>query len=169
MQRLSKKTVSSRCITERRSGIWLPCLAIPYCMNREKVASKAVIPMKSPDGSPLPYRIFDPCIWKKDGIYYSLSGGTLPDGPSGVRIRANFSFRSTDLANWEYLHPFVLDDRFTLVGDDGACPYFWPIGDQHMLLFFSHMSDGQYLLGTMTNNAISLSRRRPLTVRADSS
>ena len=36
---------------------------------------------------------------------------------------------------------------YTLVGDDGACPYFWPIGDRHMLLFFSHMSGGQYLLG----------------------
>ena len=34
-----------------------------------------------------------------------------------------------------------------LVGDDGACPYFWPIGDRHMLLFFSHMSGGKYLLG----------------------
>jgi beta-fructofuranosidase len=56
-------------------------------------------------------------------------------------------FRSEDLAHWEYLHPFVEDDQFTLVGDDGACPYFWPIGDRHMLLFFSHMSGGQYLLG----------------------
>ena len=48
---------------------------------------------------------------------------------------------------WEYLHPLTEGDRFTLVGDDGACPYFWPIGDRHMLLFFSHMSGGQYLLG----------------------
>ena len=37
---------------------------------------------------------------------------------------------------------------FTLVGDDGACPYFGPIGDRApSLLFFSHMSGGQYLLG----------------------
>jgi beta-fructofuranosidase len=34
-----------------------------------------------------------------------------------------------------------------LVGDDGACPYFWPIGDKYILPFFSHMSGGQYLLG----------------------
>ena len=80
-------------------------------------------------------------------FYYSLSGGTLPHGPGGKRIRANFLLRSPDLANWEYLHPFVEDDQFTLVGDDGACPYFWPIGDRHILLFFSHMSGGQYLLG----------------------
>jgi beta-fructofuranosidase len=41
----------------------------------------------------------------------------------------------------------VEGDRFTMVGDDGACPYFWPIGDRHILLFFSHTSGGQALLG----------------------
>ena len=119
----------------------------PLLLNWKKVTGKAVIPMHNPDGSTPPYRVFDPCIWKKNGVYYSLSGGTLPDGPGGKIIRANFLFRSKDLAKWEYLHPFIENDRFTLVGDDGACPYFWPIGNRHMLLFFSHMSGGQYLLG----------------------
>ena len=67
--------------------------------------------------------------------------------PGGKPIRANFLYRSADLEHWDYLHPFVEMDHYTLVGDDGACPYFWPIGDRHMLLFFSHMSGGQYLLG----------------------
>lgn len=119
----------------------------PLLLNWEKVTGQAVIPLLNPDGSAPPYQVYDPCIWEKDGTYYSLSGGTLPNGPGGKKVRANFLFRSDDLANWEYLHPFVEDDRFTLVGDDGACPYFWPIGDRHMLLFFSHMSGGQYLLG----------------------
>jgi beta-fructofuranosidase len=118
----------------------------PLLLNWEKVTGKAVIPMTNPDGSPLPYRVFDPCIWKKDGTYYSLSGGTLP-GPGGKRVRANFLFRSSDLANWEYLHPFVENDRYSLVGDDGACPYFCPIGRKHILLHFSHTSGGKYLLG----------------------
>jgi len=118
----------------------------PLLLNWKKVTGKAVIPARNPDGSPLPYRVFDPCIWKKDGLYYSLSGGTVP-GPGGKRLRADFLLRSKDLAKWEYLHPFVEDDRFTLVGDDGACPYFWPIGNRHILLFYSHMSGGQYLLG----------------------
>lgn len=48
---------------------------------------------------------------------------------------------------WEYLHPFVEGDLFSLVGDDGACPYFWPIGDRYILLHFSHMSGAHYLLG----------------------
>ncbi len=119
----------------------------PLLLNWEKVAGRAVIPMKNPDGSAPPYRVFDPCIWKKGGMYYSLSAGTLPNGPGGKPMRADFLLRSSDLVTWEYLHPFVEDDHYTLVGDDGACPYFWPIGDRHILLFFSHMSGGQYLLG----------------------
>ena len=119
----------------------------PLLLNWKKVADKAVIPMHAPDGSALPYRVFDPCIWKKDGTYYSLSAGTKPEGPAGKPVRANFLLQSDDLEHWQYLHPFVEDDQFTLVGDDGACPYFWPIGDRHILLFFSHMSGGQYLLG----------------------
>ncbi len=118
----------------------------PLLLNWEKVTGKPVIPIAKADGTPLPYRVFDPAIWKKDGLYYSLSGGTLP-GPGGKRVRANFLFRSKDLANWDYLHPFVEDDRYSLVGDDGACPYFWPIGRKHILLHFSHMSGGKYLLG----------------------
>jgi len=119
----------------------------PLLLNWKKVTGRAVIPMKNADGSRPPYRVFDPCIWSKDGVYYSLSGGTLPDGPGGKRVRANFLFRSKNLADWEYLHPFVENDRYSLVGDDGACPYFWPIGDKHILLHFSHMSGGKYLLG----------------------
>ena len=119
----------------------------PLLLNWEKVTGKAVIPSQSTTGFPLPYSVFDPCIWKKDNIYYSLSAGRTATGPAGKQVRANFLFRSKDLANWEYLHEFTQDDRFTLVGDDGACPYFWPIGDRYILPFFSHMSGGQYLLG----------------------
>ena len=119
----------------------------PLLLNWEKVANKAVIPKPDPNGPPAPYNVFDPCIWKKDGVYYSLSAGTKPEGAAGKPVRANYLFRSQDLEHWEYLHPFVEDDHFTMVGDDGACPYFWPIGDRHMLIFYSHTSGGQYLLG----------------------
>jgi beta-fructofuranosidase len=129
-----------------RVGNMVAVSSDPLLLNWEKVTGKPVI--KSPsDGEELPYNIFDPCIWKKDGTYYSLSAGRKNEGPGGKPIRANFLFRSNDLENWEYLHPFVEDDRFTNVWDDGACPYFWPIGDRHILPFFSHTSGGQYLLG----------------------
>jgi beta-fructofuranosidase len=45
------------------------------------------------------------------------------------------------------MHEFIEGDRFTEVGDDGACPYFWPIGDRHILPFYSHISGGQYFIG----------------------
>ncbi|HSV75097.1 MAG TPA: glycoside hydrolase family 32 protein [Chthonomonadales bacterium] len=108
-------------------------------------------PMPGVGGSPVPPGainvVYDPCIWWRAGFYYSLSGGTLPHGPSGKRTRAAFLFRSRDLASWEYLHPFIEEDLFGRAGDDCGCPYFWPIGDRHILLHFSHMSGAHYLLG----------------------
>ena len=118
----------------------------PLLLNWRKVGDGPVIPLP-PKGSGAPYRVFDPCIWRQGGWYYALSAGQVPEGPGGTPLAADFLFRSKDLEQWEYLHPFTEGDRFTLLGDDGACPYFWPIGDKHMLLFFSHMSGGQYLLG----------------------
>jgi beta-fructofuranosidase len=119
----------------------------PLLLNWEKVTGKAVIPSRSTTGFPLPYSVFDPSIWKKDSIYYALSAGKTPTGPAGRSVRANYLFRSKDLAHWEYVHEFVKNDRFTAIGDDGACPYFWPIGERYIMNFFSHMSGGQYLLG----------------------
>jgi len=119
----------------------------PLLLNWEKIVDEAVIPSVSTDGRQLPYSVFDPSIWKKGEYYYSLSAGRVPEGPGGRPVRADFLFRSKDLINWEYLHEFVEGDRFTQIGDDGACPYFWPIGDRYILNFFSHMSGGQYLLG----------------------
>ena len=119
----------------------------PLLLNWKKVTGKAVIPFPKRGEPRVPYNIFDPCIWKNDGVYYALTAGTLPEGPVGKRILAEFLHRSKDLAHWEYLHPFLENDRYGLVGDDGACPYFWPIGNKHILLHFSHMSGGKYLLG----------------------
>ena len=129
----------------------------PLLLNWKKVSGGPVIPLpKTPinyfsglqkNGLRPAYNVFDPCIWMKDGKYYSLSAGTKPEGPGGKPIRANFLFSSENLIDWTFLHPFVEDDHYSLVGDDGACPYFWPIGDRYILLFFSHMSGPQYLIG----------------------
>ncbi len=120
----------------------------PLLLNWDKVGDDAVIPLPESEDKPLPYTVFDPCIWRKGEHYYALSGGWLPIGPANKQIRANFLFRSSDLENWDYLHPFIEDDHYTVVNDDGACPYFWPIGeDKHIFLMYSHMTGGQYLLG----------------------
>ncbi len=118
----------------------------PLLLNWEKVTGKAVIPFAKPGEPALPYSIYDPCIWKKGGMYYSLQAGNQP-GPGGKPLRAEDLLRSKDLINWEYMHQFLEDDYFGMVGDDGACPYFWPIGDRHILLQFSHTTGGKYMLG----------------------
>ena len=53
----------------------------PLLLNWEKLTGQPVIPSPPQTGSPLPYTVFDPCIWKRDGVYYALSAGTLPEGP----------------------------------------------------------------------------------------
>ena len=129
-----------------KAGNMVAVCSDPLLLNWRKIGAGAVIPNAGAGGD-LPYRVFDPCLWRQGDHYYSLSAGRVPEGPGGAPVAADFLFRSTDLTHWDYLHPFAEGDRFTLLGDDGACPYFWPIGDKHMLLFFSHMSGGQYLLG----------------------
>jgi beta-fructofuranosidase len=137
----------------------------PLLLNWEKLTGGTVIPNPCPIwqwttgdermpgvlGNPPPAGainfVYDPCIWKKGDFYYSIAGGSLSHTPSGRRIRAEFLFRSRDLATWTYLHPFLEEDIYGLAGDDGGCPYFWPIGDRHILLHFSHMSGAHYLLG----------------------
>ena len=119
----------------------------PLLLNWEKLPANPVIPYWNGEDPPLPYGVFDPCLWSVGGAYYALAGGILPGRQEGKHFATDYLFRSEDLQNWEYLHPFIEGDRFTLPGDDGACPYFWPIGDRHILLFFSHMSGGQYWLG----------------------
>ena len=119
-------------------------------LNWEKVTGKAVIPEWRAGPPPLPNRIFDPAIFKEGDYYYTLTAGQTADGPGGKRIRAAYLHRSSDLANWQYIHQFLEDDRYGMVGDDGACPYFWPIGEneeKHMLIHYSHTSGGKWMLG----------------------
>lgn len=119
----------------------------PLLLNWEKLTGKPVIDKYDNTGFPQKYNVNDVNIWKEDGIYYSLSGGRAPVGPGGRYKPQAHLFRSKDLKKWQYVHQFVEDDYFTLMGDDYSCPYFWPIGDRYILPFFSHMSGGQYLLG----------------------
>ena len=119
----------------------------PLLLNWDKIRNHAVIPFEADGGIRRSYGIFDPCLWKEGQDYIALSAGIRPYQANGRHLAENFLFRSRDLVEWEYLHTFVEGDRFTIPGDDGACPYFWPIDDKHVLLFFSHMSGGQYLLG----------------------
>jgi beta-fructofuranosidase len=103
-------------------------------------------------------------IWKEGDTYYGLvridepfypeSTDALPRSEAaadfyGLGIWTNWNvWTSKDLRTWELQGP-LLRERTPLTGrlDEGACPNFLPIGDKHILLFFSHQNGGQYLLG----------------------
>ena len=95
----------------------------PLLLNWDKLTGEAVIPIpkdQKSEATQNSYTVFDPCIWEKDGYYYSLSAGTLPGTVKGDKVAADFLFRSEDLETWDYMHPFVENDSFTLAGDDGS-------------------------------------------------
>ena len=132
-------------------GVMIATSEDPLLLNWKKVGNDAVIPLPT---ERKPYSVFDACVWKQDGTYYLLSAGTLPKGRLQVPRPAWFLFESKDLASWKYVHPFVEDDYVSRIFDDGACPYFWPIGPQddpatrrHILIHYSHTSGGKFLLG----------------------
>ena len=120
----------------------------PLLLNWQKHTSNPVIPMVDVDDNGMPYRVFDPCIWKEDDGYYALSG-VFRDGERSVDCKGvDHLFRSQDLECWDYLGPLIESDYRTEPGEDYAVPNFWPIGNgKHMLLFFSHKRGGQYFVG----------------------
>ena len=81
-----------------RAGTMVAVSSDPLLLNWKKVSGQAVIPFPKPGEPPVPYRIFDPCLWKHGDTYYALTAGTRPDGPGGKRVRAEFLHRSKDLA-----------------------------------------------------------------------
>ena len=91
-------------------------------LNWRKHPGNPVIPIVPVDESGLPYRVFDPCIWKENDGYYTLSG-TYKDGVRGVdAVSLVHLFRSPDLAEWAHLGPLMEDAILAEPGEDCAVP-----------------------------------------------
>ena len=135
-------------------GMMIATANDPLLLNWHKWPENPVIPGR---GAPSPLK--DPFLWKEDdGYYYSLAGVSRDSGdfrgPLDSRRIAPELYRSKDLKKWEYLGCLVdKNEKLVPYGNDSACPYFWPIGDKHILLFFSHATGGQYLLGDYDKKA----------------
>lgn len=132
-------------------GNMIATSADPLLLNWRKISEGPVIPSLPPSGDGMPYRVFDPFLWKEKDGYYALSGSFY--GPAdalgnGKHNRmAEHLFFSQNLRQWIYLGELMEDPSFVERGNDGACPYFWPIGDRHILFWFSHQSGAYALVG----------------------
>ena len=92
--------------------------------------------------------VYDPCAWLAGDTYYALSNRIHPAG----RGDGVYLFKSKDLISWDYAGLFYESDRrWTHPDEDCAVPDFFPIGDEHMLLFCSHLQATQYYLGRLEN------------------
>ena len=130
-----------------RAGNMVAVASDPLLLNWQKIAGNPVIPMAGTTDPGFPYRVYDPCIWREPEGYYSISGSYQNGTFFGDCKPAGYLFVSQDLQRWSFLGQFIEGDIFTQPGEDGAVPYFWPMGDYYMLLFASHQRGSQYLIG----------------------
>ncbi|MBN2329653.1 MAG: glycoside hydrolase family 32 protein, partial [Candidatus Omnitrophica bacterium] len=123
------------------------------------------------NGEEVVYGSADPSnIWMKDGLYYMLTGNLLvlnkygrkPDSPPDMQGDRLYLFKSSDLKQWEYMHPFYESNRqWTESSEDNMCPSFLPLpsspaggppSGKHLLLFISHNKGCQYYIGRYEND-----------------
>lgn len=109
--------------------IEVPCIATSNdsdLVTWEKHPANPVIAAPPPGFDVLGFR--DHSVWKEGDAWYQIIGS----GIRGVGGTA-FLYRSSDLLQWEYLHPISIGDR-TETGDIWECPDLFELGDQHVLM-----------------------------------
>ncbi len=74
----------------------------------------------------------DPFVWRESDGWYMLVASEIR-GTGGVL----FLYRSQNLIDWEYLHPFMTGDK-TINGVIWECPNFFPIGEEWVLIISAH-------------------------------
>lgn len=74
----------------------------------------------------------DPFVWKEGDAWYMVVGSRIQDVGGVV-----FLYRSTNLLEWEYLHPLLSSDNPEL-GAIWECPNFFKVGEQWVLIISSH-------------------------------
>lgn len=76
----------------------------------------------------------DHTVWREDDGWYQLIGSGIQGVGGAVLL-----YRSPDLRQWEYLHPLLVGEHGQSgplwTGSMWECPDFFPLGDQHTLVF----------------------------------
>lgn len=131
----------------------LPCDGICLAQSHDdmliawtKSPGNPVIPKPNPDDEC--YTLYgSPSTWIEDGMYYAIVGNDRWSANMRGRPDEAWLFRSHDLLDWEYMHPFYQGGAFTEPGEDCAVPNFFQLGEKHVLLFASHKLGTQYYIG----------------------
>lgn len=112
---------------------------------RRHPANPVIVEPKRGDPDFDVYRVFDPHAWLADGVYHMILGGRVK--PHDIRDTA-YLFTSTDLEHWDYQRPFYNPNpHWTDENEDCACPDFFKLGNQQVLMCISHPRGTRYYLG----------------------
>ncbi len=87
-----------------------------------------LIPNPPPSFSHKDFR--DPYIWKSGPFYYMIVGSGLHNNGGGIL----FTYRSSDLVNWENITPLFQSENIQLSGEFWEMPLFFPLDDSTYLL-----------------------------------
>lgn len=127
-------------------------------LHWEKDPANPVIPIPR-EGTPehTQYIVHDPHVWLEGETYYAILNGRW--NIAEKKGDTAYLFKSSDLIHWKYLKPFYEPNpAWTDPEEDCACPDFFPIGDQHMLLCISHYAGARYYLGRYENETFTPER-----------
>jgi beta-fructofuranosidase len=70
----------------------------------------------------------DPCVWRDGENWFMALGAGIKHVGGAVLL-----YRSSDLIQWNYLGPLLVDDS-GLTGKVWECPSFFPLGDKYILI-----------------------------------
>ena len=135
-------------------GICLATSTDEMLVNWEKHPANPIIPDPGPGAEFVVTGA--PCGWVEDGVYYAVTGSShqSPD--------AAYLFSSTDMAHWQYRHPFYVGGEFTHPGEDCAVPDFFMLNGKAVLSFASHARGAQFYVGSYTDQRFTPERHKRL-------
>ena len=146
------------------TGLYCQTSNDPLLLNWERTTHGPAVAgdCSLPEWRRVPYAeypaLYDGTLFFDQGKYWGICGG-VQRRADDTFTRQEYLFSSTDLKEWHYEHPFLVDDTFNANGDDGACPYIVPFGpdaDGRLLLTFSHRNGPEYLIGRLDRTKMRL-------------
>lgn len=97
----------------------------------------------------------DPSPWRSGNHWLMAVGSGFPHKGGAVLL-----YRSTDLRQWEYLHPLISSDSDGTAagnpldsGDMWECPDFFPLGEKHALIY-STQGKSHWMTGSFDQKAL---------------
>jgi beta-fructofuranosidase len=134
----------------QKAGIGRALASDSALLNWEKDSANPLIPNPPPSYNHMDFR--DPYVFEYNNIYYMIVGSGLAGNGGGIL----FSYKSTDLKNWNFMLPIFQHNKVSELGTFWEMPYLFEIKKDTFLLGLGPLGMPKvralYSLGTFSNN-----------------